>query len=70
MKDRFRIKLGVNDPRGKHHIVVDDSCGLVPCSAWEEDDIIKLKEMLDTGGIKPDYESRYIGADVERYLNN
>lgn len=68
MEDRFRIVLGVNDPRGKHHIVVDDSCGFVPCSAWNESDIIKLKAMLDSGEIKPDYESRYIGADVDKYL--
>ena len=63
----FKVFTGQNDPRGSH-CVVCDSDDMIVSRTWKETDANKIKDMLKSGEIKPNYESRYINIDVDEIL--
>lgn len=58
-----------NDPRGKHWCIFKNDERRIVCARdFNKENIDKLLPMFNSGIIKPNFESRYIGNDAEIHL--
>ena len=66
--ERYRVKCGVNDPRGKHCVVYDTKTNKTVSHAWLESDAIELAKMFESGEATVNPYAAPINEDVYKYL--
>ena len=64
----YRVKCGVNDPRGKHCVVYDTETSNTVSHTWLESDAIELAEMFESGEATVNPYTAPINEDVYKYL--
>lgn len=65
---KYRVKCGVNDPRGKHCVVYDTETGKAVSHTWSESDAIELSIMFESGEAECNPYTAPINEDVYKYL--